>query len=202
MNLSKNVKVIASCVSALIVFGCQTSGSENALVVGPAKTPMVSVSAPQFSKGDFYEYKDVIKGTTWTRKFKEKRGENLVFEMGGGSEAIYTNELSAIRIGNRIWKPNNGFLKFPLKVGTTWSHRYISTNNNDRERSCSVDKWVSVKVPAGTFPAFVINCSNQRATANFPALEEYWYAPDVKQFIWYSSGDFNQEFILTSFDLK
>ena len=187
------------------ISGCQTAGGKNTSLVGPATKPAGEVAAPQFKKGDEFEFENVSRNPShkFRRIYKEDRDGNLVFDMGDGREAIYTRNLAAVRFGDSSWKPHSGMLQFPMKVGSKWSHEYRDVHNNkERIRSCSVDDWSTVKTPAGEFPAYIISCRNQWTEATNPAYENYWYAPTAKQVVWYKSDEFKTEYHLSRMQLK
>lgn len=149
-------------------------------------------------------------GSTWIKEYIKKDGGFLIFEntKASGKVETYrtTEDLASVDVTKsdgtvrKAWTPHSGFVSFPLYVGKKWVARYtfskIDREDIQRERNCSVIDYEDVKVKAGTFPSFIIDCTNQREDRNLPAYERYAYAPDVGQVIDYSSPEFELTFYL------
>lgn len=208
-RMFKSVQAISLAVfSSGLLIGFQTSGGSQGQIIGQPTSGAPKVSAPKFKEGDYFEFTTIGSNganSRSVRKFKWAKNGFLYFDDGAGREVVYTSDMASVSIGSRNFKPHSGILKFPMTLGSSWSHSYTwsrGVESKDRVRSCSVDAYKMVRVPAGTFPAFVINCTNQWALAMSPAFETYWYAPDAKQIVWYHSDEFGTEFVLTSLNIQ
>ncbi len=81
-------------------------------------------------------------------------------------------------------------IKFPLAVGNTWQskYRYYSTEFGepiDTSGSCNVAGYESVRVAAGEFQAFRIECVDEVAAGSrkFKTNTTRWYAPEAAGFV-------------------
>ena len=81
------------------------------------------------------------------------------------------------------------FLKFPLSVGQTWSHRYERGSGRRTiwvEPQYKVTAWEKVQTPKGTFEAFKILGAAKWVTGRGDHLFNNWtewYAPAVKAIV-------------------
>ncbi|HEX2385274.1 MAG TPA: hypothetical protein VHL99_01855 [Candidatus Binatia bacterium] len=76
-------------------------------------------------------------------------------------------------------------LNWPLKVGLTWDNDYVAQDlehkqNETIQTRILVADFETVRVPAGTFPAFRIETY---ASPGGELLSDQWYAPTVKWFV-------------------
>ncbi|MBI4694796.1 MAG: hypothetical protein HY749_12320 [Gammaproteobacteria bacterium] len=93
------------------------------------------------------------------------------------------------------FKPYYPQLKFPLDVGARWSGRYAGYTKSDGdwegELSCEVTEWSHVRVPAGRFEAYRIQCVDRVHVG--PIARELnvtlWYAPAVRAVVKSDNAD-------------
>lgn len=93
-----------------------------------------------------------------------------------------------------------GYLKFPLKVGLTWSERYyLSRFRSWRSVEHEVKSFEKVSTPKGEFEAFKIvrTAPGQRLPNTqivFDTVYTYYYSPKIKSFVLFKSesGQFSR----------
>jgi hypothetical protein len=93
--------------------------------------------------------------------------------------------------------PHNGVLKFPMKVGMSWTHRYTLTNfmySGIHTATMTVRKYEQIETPAGKFWAFKIERIEE---PGLPTVEIYWFAPEVGLIVKFKSDE--REVQLTSY---
>ncbi len=111
-------------------------------------------------------------------------GECLVFESSLGNTGIYTAENALIEQKNAdgTWlrsTPPLQLLKWPLRVGDTWSYPITLEESSGRKVSgqlkADVTSYESVNVPAGSFMAYkiVVALGGRR-------FRQFWYAPETR----------------------
>lgn len=174
-------------------------------VVQTALSQGVAIQAPEPSKDliikicrtDFYDRNM----RCYTRQFLERRGDDLVFLLQNeGSqekgELILTNHLSTkVRpYPPATYIPHSYFLQFPLEKGKSGKGTYDQTSGGrtrNRTRSAEVTAYVDLTLKAGTYKAFRINAYNQWSEARSPAIEEYYYCPELSMICRYESREFD-----------
>ncbi len=110
-----------------------------------------------------------------------------VYRMSDGVETILydkatRNLVAKLHEGKviREFSPHAGTFSSPIWVGKSWVTTFTFTNyererTRTRTRECKVEAYEEVKVPAGSFKAFRVKCSDERTTINI------WYSPEIKQ---------------------
>jgi hypothetical protein len=103
--------------------------------------------------------------------------------------------------GKVLWEHRGEYalFRFPLRVGKQWHELYHSRGSVARRMQVWVTAYEQVKVPAGTFWAVKLEAINQRLDRPRPAREVYWYAPEVKNIVKYSSAEFETEMELLEY---
>lgn len=139
----------------------------------------------------------------YTRQFLERRGDDLVFLLqNDGSqekgELVLTSHLSTkVRpYPPATYIPHSYFLQFPLEKGKSWKGTYDQTSGGrtrNRTRSAEVTDYVDLTLKAGTYKAFRIQAYNQWSEARSPAIEDYYYCPELSVICRYESREFDSK---------
>jgi hypothetical protein len=201
------VSVFTACAALLGTLGLAVAAEPMATQFGP------------LSPGDTFVYKYRGRGDTTQTYLREENGQ-LVFERSftkpkgaPKGEFVYTLDGNGVRWPMpdgeiRSANPNTGMLKFPMQVGTTWTHKYILTIKNEpihRTATMKVRKYKEIKTEAGKFWAFRIERRNQRDDRPLPAYETYWFAPELGMIVkyqWEAEGIIGAYLELKSYSKK
>jgi hypothetical protein len=148
--------------------------------VNVVRPPGVSIAGSQ--AGGFPEY--II---------KFESGEPKVIGIEG-SKSKETNSPSAIGfvLGRTGWRGD--LLRFPMRVGLTWSDRFQFQPRGLQMRSeegrYEVQSWEKIKTPKGEFNAFKLVMIMSVTKGRTPELRTttYYYAPDIKAIISYNEA--------------
>lgn len=127
-----------------------------------------------------------------TAEFLERRGDDLVFlvqpeRLGGKDikrELVLTSHLNtkARPYPPATYNPHSFLLQFPLKVGKKWSGTFDQKTlkgTYNRTRTAEVVGYGDLKLKAGVFKAYEIRAHNQWLLARNPAVEKYYYCPEL-----------------------
>jgi len=201
MRLNKKVMLsivaLPLCVALIgcadtIVYPTFESG-----VVQPATRPAPIVKAPVYKNGDW-----------WKVKFDRKRsGQGLscqsnysdyLLEIQEGKPKLYgingTNkeEFDCPRVEDGILGKITRKLKFPLRVGDSWNHKFLRVGLKARLRQrvayeYKVLGWERVQTPRGVFAAFKLRSflAYRQAGHEHEQIRIYYYSPKVKAIILY-----------------
>jgi hypothetical protein len=173
------------------------------LLLGPDSSSAQQAEAPVYQNGDWWRVKvDVVRppGVSVSGKVIERFPEYIVkFESnqprvfgvrGNESEQVSSQAVTALVLGRPAWLGE--MLRFPLRVGLTWSDRVkfqppgIQMRLEDAKYEVPV--WEKIKTPKGEFDAFKI-VMTMRAPGPKPLApgeirtHTYYYAPDVKAIV-------------------
>lgn len=164
---------------------CQ--GSVLAQTAPPAEKPTPKV-------GDVLEYvKDYVTVgcKRWEVKEVNKDGFNIS-QCGDNLAYLSTQTATVAKIvttaGKTMveFKPGSPVLSFPLQVGKKWEGKYDGTRADTGASwtssvTCEAKSFETVKVPAGAFEAFKIDCTDSWESPPFRGASEAsaWYAPKV-----------------------
>ena len=162
------------------------------LISNAANSQGVVAQRPILTPGDTFVY-ERGNNADLTFKFIKRNDETLVFKMATayGAQEYYTNlDLATVGLEDgSTYKPNSGILRFPLRVGARWEQEYdvqkASGNWASRVRSCEVKNYSSVTVPAGTFDAFFVECTNRAGSSD--RTEHHYYAPKIGNRVLYKN---------------
>jgi len=166
------------------------------VATAPAQAPPGAVTAeigfpPVGAK---FEYRTVEDGATKTQIFTvleegTYRGKP-VFRMSDGVETLLYDKateswMATLREGKVVSEasPHAGSMSFPLWVGKSWASDYSFTDHEqginapNETRRCKVAAHEEVKVPAGTFMAFRVECSTRFTDLTF------WYSAELHKFV-------------------
>ena len=176
-------------IATILMAACATVNQE------AAKNAPIA-QAPTFETGDFFTYK--VNDETRVQTFRGTRNGNHLFDVTsqrwGTFDVELNNDLSQVKRGTkRVFEPDDGILRFPLKVGNSWTQRYTivisGSERITRNRNCTVTDYRTVTVPAGTFKSHIISCRNQRVGRQRPAHESYAYSTAVGMIVQYQSAE-------------
>ena len=211
-NLMKTC--LAACCSLALV-----------AITSPAQDKPRLESAPKFSVGDHWVYKETDSanntGFTVLNEVKETDGETAwLYGRTDKSEfwwkydvthakniARYAFDAGAVDKRGRVnvsLERNESRIQFPLEVGKTYSAReYFTTaqgERGDRDWKVTVESYEKVRTEAGEFDAYRISMSgwwNNRSNRSSGKVEAtQWYAPAAKRNVKYQSKAYWQGQIL------
>lgn len=180
-----------------------------------AQAAPVTESVPAPLIGDSRDYDGQFLGTN-CRHWETRRLEaNNVAVRQCEDKLVYMDkrDLSVQRVttlkGETLleFKPQYQGLSFPLQVGKKWTSNYAGfrADNNrkwDSRLECEVKAYEPVRVPAGTFDAYRVECiDNWEAGYIFSGKKAAtrWYAPAAGGVIKYASEDGEWNYELAAF---
>ena len=170
-----------------------------AVCIAQADAP---IARPEVKAGDRWVYHRMDYWTnrsTATREMQVTVANDKIIQIvatEAGKPEIdesYTSDWNAVATSTNVFYPDNGLLKFPLRVGATYPVAYESVFGKARdfrvkhERTARVVGWEEVTVPAGKFRALKVELdgSFQRLDTSIAgsARNVIWYAPEVKRWV-------------------
>ncbi len=204
-----NRKVMLSIVAlpfcaALVGCAATTGESESVatmkqsewVVVQPATRPAPIVQAPVYKNGDWWKVK-----FDWKRRGQELachyNYSDYLLEIQEGKPKLYgidgTNkeEFDCPRVEAGVLGKITRKLKFPLRVGDSWNHRFLrpgikSGRPKMVEYEYKVLGWERVQTPRGVFEAFKLSIFGAYHWRHpHEIIGTYYYAPKVKAIILY-----------------
>ena len=147
--------------------------------VNVVRPPGVSIAGPQV--GRFPEY--IV-------KFESGEPKDIGVE-GNASQETDSPSTIAFVLGRTGWRGD--LLRFPMRVGLTWSDRFQFQPRGlpmrSEEGRYEVQSWEKIKTPKGQFDAFklVMTMSVLRGPKPLAPTEvrttTYYYAPDIKAIV-------------------
>ena len=175
----------------VILTGC------NAKQVAPPLDMTSPVAQPVWRAGDEWAYRYDGASGSGTFVWRVDRTENLggvahYVVIAGTREIFYrvddlgfTRETLAGKISREISPSTWRVVAFPLRVGQSWTMKYVERRPIEQEtesveRRCAAEAQEDVTVPAGTFAAIRIVCTNIRSSAWVLTL---WYSPVVHHMV-------------------
>ncbi len=193
-----NTKVMLSILAlpfCAALIGCADTIMEPSFesgVVQPATKPAPVVNAPIYKNGDWWKVKIERKGEAgWSCPYDYS---DYLLEIQEGEPKLYgingTNkeEFDCPRVEDEILGKITRKLKFPLRVGNSWNHRFHTSG-------IKLDRWVYIKYKVlgwekvhttkGVFEAFKVSsyATAQSQKAYRTTTETYYYSPKVKAII-------------------
>lgn len=165
-----------------------------------AAPPVSDRPAPAL--GDVYEYESPYSDFPCDRWTIVALNEGGMLVAECGSFRIYSSvagDYNPVRMsdmeGSDLWSFSPYFpgIKFPLQVGANWGGDYEGFGVDAGmhwygDVSCDVDTFEEVTVPAGTFEAYRISCTD--ALQSYPGRQPMgdmhstsWYAPEVEAIV-------------------
>lgn len=162
----------------------------------PALAQDVSVEAPTLNPGDSFRFSEgdrtyLVRDLGW-------EGDLFVsavdYESGESYRDYYTADLNMVRseeIGSPetfFFEPHSLKYRFPMRVGLSWSGSFETvvrtasgfvTQQYTTTQQCEVTCLERVKVPAGAFESFRIDCAVRYSDQVFEQVQQYWYSPEA-----------------------
>jgi hypothetical protein len=170
--------------------------SSPTVATAPVPTPAPlpdSIVAPTWRPGEEWAYRwesPSGKGTYFVSVDRKERVDGVeYFVVKDGTREFYYRALDGVLTlqktsgeVSRRYAPGWETVSFPLSVGKRWETRYTDEIVTDRRtseivRKCVAEAEETVAVPAGTFAAVEILCTNARTDQ---VVYRLWYAPAVK----------------------
>lgn len=175
----------------LLLAGCV---GKQAAPIGDFTEP---VAQPVWKLGDVWAYRYDGSSGSGTFAWRVERVENLsgvphYVVTAGAREIFYrvdnlgfTREAVDGKISREISPSAWRVVAFPLRVGQSWSMKYVEKRPIEQEtesveRRCAAEGRDTVTVPAGTFATIRIVCTNALTNAWVLTL---WYAPFVNHMV-------------------
>ena len=181
----------------LLSYALQASAQEVAQVAKTDNFPTLKFCRADFSGNQTRCY---------TREFLERRGNEIIFhalEEGSTEQKelvmVSQDGYFATKIhplgGSIIYTPHGFGIKFPMQVGSTWKGTYDQVTAGQpaksRTRTVEVVGYGEVQVKAGKFKAYELQSFNQWNQAKKPAMEHYYYVPELGAVVLYESRELN-----------
>lgn len=158
---------------------------------------------PTLKVGDVFEYADKFYAVSckhWEVKKIEKNG--TVVSQCGDDTAYTAADGNLIKIEDKGGKPLTEFkpqsysLAFPMKVGKQWEGKNVGFSaidgyTWDDESTCEVTGFETVKVAAGDFPAYKVDCKDNWKVGAFSGTDAStrWYSPKINAVVKVSAPD-------------
>ena len=177
-----------------------------------ATTGVAALNAPVWNVGDEWAYRyygAIMAGTfVWSVVRAEVMDDFECYVVKEGDREIFwrKRDLALVReVANglvvRRDVPPRLYYQWPLVVGNRWQQDLTFENWRDKITSSLTFSWEVVgaeqlTVPAGRFHTLKIVSRNERMQRT---INEWWYAPEVKQFVkiheWRDAGEHTRELI-------
>ena len=184
---------------ALFLVGCAAGIGERASQ--PCPSP---VSAPTLQVGDTWRWQDE-KGRQLYLRYIGRTDEGLLEreDRPRGARLFYDDTHTLRKVfhdGLWITQPNVAYpdigqpqLEFPLQPGKTWSKLLLAREAGSYSARTYSQRFTvlgceQVAVPAGTFPAVVIEEEQGVSGTATGGFRTWWYAPDVKYLVKLAHG--------------
>jgi hypothetical protein len=163
-----------------------------------ADSPAPIADQPKYAAGDYWVFmKDqgeqaqddnVEAAADFRITFVSQEGDVYNF-LKNGSTPFKKDKFLTLITGKSKGFPGP-ILRFPLKVGKSWSYDYQGVRyakSAPMTAKYHVEAYEQITVPAGTFWAYKVECSRgynaKGVTASTYANKTYWYAPAPKTII-------------------
>jgi hypothetical protein len=174
----------AGLVAALFSGGCaMMEPRADAYVPPPVGASWTNAYRNTGSYGKDAQYQVTRGEGTWQERkvitFNVSNGNTIMAEPENGRWLAIVGPTGKTALS---WEPAVGW-HYPLYVGRSWtvSHRQTIHAANRVvafDLTCKVDGYGDVAVPAGTFKAFEVGCSN-----TIGSNDRYWFSPDLGIFV-------------------
>lgn len=154
-----------------------------------------STDRPELKPGDQWEYR-VLDGWNdqetdrFTVTFERQEGERLIYQRKGPADAEPRTVRADLDQNTCVPRLDSDqetcavSLKFPIAMGQTaaWDKYPLASREGHTQAKCTVAGRESIKVPAGTFDTWRIDCRgfwNHRSGNSGGLSLSAWYAPQV-----------------------
>jgi len=195
-----NIKVMLSIVAlpfCAALIGCADTIMEPSFesgVVRPATRPTPVVKAPVYKNGDWWKVKIELKGLDGFRWKFDYSDYHLEIQEGKpklyGIDGTNKDEFDCPEVEDEILGKITRKLKFPLRVGDSWNHRFRRWGEKSlRWKRLTVEYkvlgWEKVQTPKGVFEAFKLSSFVNYSSSGHEHEEIgiYYYSPKVKAII-------------------
>lgn len=184
---------------AVGVFALLAPCASRAQDAPPAKKPTPKV-------GDVFEYADkfaTVKCQRWEVKQIDKDGFLIVQCKDNFAYLSVANDYNLTKIvtedGEILaeFKPYLPAIAFPFKLGKKWGGKYAGYTADDGNRwvgndSCEVTAYETIKLVAGDFPAYRIECVDNWELGNMSghSYSTSWYSPKAQAVVKVSNQRF------------
>lgn len=175
----------------IILTGC------NAKQVTPALDITGPVAQPVWKAGDEWAYRYDGASGSGTFVWRVDRTENLAgvphYVVTADTREIFyrvddlgfTRETLGGKVSREISPSTWRVVVFPLRVGQSWTMKYVERRPVEQEtesveRRCAAEGQEAVTVPAGTFAAIRVVCTDTRSNVWVLTL---WYSPVVHHMV-------------------
>ena len=178
------------CVAGL-VFSFLSSPASVAYAGEPLPVPIEPTERPVLVPGERWVY------TNHVQRFLREENELLVFDTALPKERFYfTKDLNQVKYTEekepgkeeikKGWSPHSGFLRFPLRLGQSWSHRYTKTGkrkSSSKKVRQKVTGYERITVQGREYDAYRIEGIDRRTDRLYGVRITIWYAPEVKNWV-------------------
>lgn len=131
------------------------------------------------------------------------------FKTGEVYTLYYNNEYQRIKIVDKktgkdltVRNPPARFLKFPMKIGSTWSDSYLETSRGGLKtgykNEFTVTDYQEIEVNGKMYQAFAIKRKHMPQSGSWVRYESMWYCPAVKSMV-LTKPDWRKGYKLLSF---
>ena len=179
------------------------------LNIRPVSRPMAPAPLPQYKVGDKFVFKvaivedahEVVAVNSKSITIKSPVFGTLTQPIDFSNPESWTGGITQAYTARQDQELSG---LFPLKVGNRVSGTGTFTYNSTGTyaRNCTVDKQVSVTVPAGNFDTYQIECVMKYTWPSGTNLEidRIWYAPTINH--WVAINRHGRMFVLHSYEKK
>jgi len=173
-----------------------------------AQVPSAQADAPVFTAGEAwtFQYKNDLepsKNSTYTQTVgRVEDGRAIV---NGGATILDANS-NIVKLGSASYEPSDGKLRFPLRVGDSWSSSYAYRSGSWKaigDRHTTVVGVERIETAAGVFDAFRVEqvvswSATDIRQRDGRTRETDWYAPSVGRIVKLDFSDQESNFAPTS----
>jgi hypothetical protein len=173
-----------------------------------AQVPSAQADAPAFMAGEAwtFQYKNDLepsKNSTYTQTVSRVEDGRAI--VNGGATILDANS-NIVKLGAASYEPSDGKLRFPLRVGDSWSSSYAYRSGSWKavgERHTTVVGVERITTAAGSFDAFRVEqvvswSATDIRQRDGRTRETDWYAPAVGRIIKLDFSDQESNFAPTS----
>jgi len=173
-----------------------------------AQVPSAQADAPVFTAGEAwtFQYKNDLepsKNSTYTQTVgRVEDGRAIV---NGGATILDANS-NIVKLGSASYEPSDVKLRFPLRVGDSWSSSYAYRSGSWKaigDRHTTVVGVERIETAAGVFDAFRVEqvvswSATDIRQRDGRTRETDWYAPSVGRIVKLDFSDQESNFAPTS----
>ncbi len=182
---------LSPCARSQSAASASQAASLPAPVAQPA--PLTQAEAPVYAVGEQWSFKyenalEPAKNSTYTQTVTQADGNHAEINSGA---TILDASGNVVKSGTATYEPSDGKLRFPLRVGDSWSSAYTYTTGSWEaigQRQTKVVGAERVETPAGAFEAIRIEqmvawSAGGGNRGQGTTRETDWYAPAVGRIV-------------------